>query len=115
MPDLSRCMCWRADQKDWDVYAERLAFALNAAQGIGLQGDSVRLVARSESPGSNDTTKYTKRHECEPRRWRYGVQRQYRRAREQVNQLLQSSMEGRTRTHNRAVADGNVEAGVAVP
>ena len=49
----------------------------------------------------------TKRRECEPRRWRYGVQRQYRCAREQVNALLRDAMESRAQAHNEGVPDHN--------
>ena len=38
------------------------------------------------------------------------MQRQYRRAREQVNELLRSAKEGRAQAHNEDVADGNIEA-----
>ena len=38
------------------------------------------------------------------------MQRQYRRAREQANELLRSAIEGRAQAHNEDVTDGNIEA-----
>ena len=38
------------------------------------------------------------------------MQRQYRRAREQVNELLRSAMEGRAQAHNEEVNDDKIEA-----
>ncbi|CAI5725183.1 unnamed protein product [Peronospora effusa] len=95
------------DQKDWDAYAERLTFALNTAQDRVRKETPFYLVhgwdARSTLE-ANIPLGSTRRRDGDPRRWRYGVQRQYRRAREQVNDLLRSAMVSRAEIHNEEVA-----------
>ena len=101
------------DQGDWDAYAERLTFALNTAQDRVRKETPFYLVHGWDARSTLEATiplSSTKRRECEPRRWRYGVQRQYRRAREQVNELLRSAMEGRAQIHNEDVVANNIEA-----
>ncbi|CAI5725615.1 unnamed protein product [Peronospora destructor] len=101
------------DQRDWDAYAERLTFALNTAQDRVRQETPFYLVHGWDARSTLEATiplGSTKRLECEPRRWRYGVQRQYRRARERVNERLRSAMEGRVQPHNEDVSESKIEA-----
>ena len=91
------------DQKDWDAYAERLKCSLSTAHERVRQETPFYLAHGWDARTTLEATLTlgsTKRRECEPRRWRYGIQRHYRRAREQVNEFLISAMEGRAQAHN---------------
>ena len=105
------------DQKDWDNYAERLTFSLNTAQDRVRKETPFYLVHGWDAKTTLEATApliSVKRRECGPRRWRYGVQRQYRRAREEVNMRLRETMDSRAQAHNEDVSPSNIVAGSQV-
>ena len=76
-------------KRDWDEYADRLTFAINTAQDRVRKEESFYLVpgwdARSTLEASLPIVS-VQRQNSEPRRWRYRIQSQYQRTREQVNE-----------------------------
>ncbi|KAG3077735.1 hypothetical protein PI124_g20027 [Phytophthora idaei] len=86
------------NQKDWDEYANRLTFALNTAHDR-TRGDTPFYLAHGWDARSTLKASLplgsTRRRDCEPRQWRYIIQRQYRQAREQVNEALRAAIEER--------------------
>ncbi|OWY91047.1 hypothetical protein PHMEG_00040537 [Phytophthora megakarya] len=56
----------------------------------------------------------TRKHDRDPRRWRYRMQKYYQQAREQVNQRLREAIANRADTHNDLARPHPVESGSRV-
>ncbi|OWY93094.1 reverse transcriptase [Phytophthora megakarya] len=102
------------DQRDWDEYAERLTFAINTARDR-IRGETPFYLIHGWDPRSTLEAVIpvgsTRRHDRDPRRWRYRMQKYYRQVREQVNQHLREAIADRADTHNDLVQPHLVEAG----
>ncbi|KAL4109209.1 hypothetical protein PRIC1_000912 [Phytophthora ramorum] len=74
------------NQQNWDEYAERLTIAINTAQDR-VRGDTPFYLIHGWDPRSTLEAalpvRSTRRRDRESRRWRFHMQSQYRRAREQ--------------------------------
>ena len=94
------------NQQDWDEYAERLTFALNTAQDR-VRGDTPFHLIHGWDPRSTLEATLplgsTRRRYCQPRRWRYHIQRQYQRAREAVNVRLKDAIQTGADLHNEVL------------
>ncbi|POM71370.1 LOW QUALITY PROTEIN: Reverse transcriptase [Phytophthora palmivora] len=94
------------DQRDWDEYAGRLTFELNTVQDR-VRGDAPFYLLHGWEPRSTLEPMIplgsTRRRDCEPRRWRYRIQKQYQQARGQVNERLHR--------HNETVRPHEIEVG----
>ncbi|OWY98179.1 LOW QUALITY PROTEIN: reverse transcriptase [Phytophthora megakarya] len=105
------------DQRDWGEYAERLTFATNTARDR-IRGETPFYLIHGWDPRSTLEAVIpvgsTRRHDRDPRRWRYRMQKYYRQAREQVNQRLREAIADRADTHNDLVHPHLVEAGSRV-
>ncbi|OWZ21400.1 LOW QUALITY PROTEIN: reverse transcriptase [Phytophthora megakarya] len=105
------------DQRDWDEYAERLTFAINTARGR-IRGETPFYMIRGWDSRSTLEAVIpvgsTRRHDRDPRMWRYQMQKHYQQAREQVNQRLREAIADRADTHNDLVRPHPVEAGSRV-
>ena len=105
------------NKREWDEYAERLTFSLNTAQDRVLQETPFYLVHGWDPRTTLEATVplgCSDRNDCGPRRWRYALQRHYRRARDQVNAAVQAAMNERTRAHDEDVSEHNIVAGSQV-
>ncbi|OWZ11028.1 reverse transcriptase [Phytophthora megakarya] len=91
------------DQRDWDGYSERLTFAIYTARDR-IRGETPFYVIHGWDPRSTLESVIpvgsTRRHDRDPRRWRYRMQKYYQQPREQVNQRLREAIANRTDTHN---------------
>ncbi|OWY95766.1 reverse transcriptase, partial [Phytophthora megakarya] len=91
------------DQRDWDEYAERLIFAINTARDR-IRGETPFYMIHGWDPRSTLEAVIpvgsTRKHDRDPRRWRYRMQKYYQQAREQVNQRLREAIADRADTHN---------------
>uniref|UniRef100_H3H4N6 Chromo domain-containing protein n=1 Tax=Phytophthora ramorum TaxID=164328 RepID=H3H4N6_PHYRM len=105
------------NQQDWDEYAERLTFALNTAQDR-VRGDTPFYLIHGWDPRSTLEAALpvgsTRRRDHESRRWRFHMQSQYRRAREQVNEWLREAIQSQADEHNQNVRSQEIEAGTHV-
>lgn len=105
------------NQQDWDEYAERLTFALNTAQDR-VRGDTPFYLIHGWDPRSTLEATLplgsTRRRDCQPRRWRYHIQRQYQRAREAVNVRLKEAIQTRADLHNEGCEPHGIEPGTQV-
>ncbi|POM76019.1 Reverse transcriptase [Phytophthora palmivora] len=92
------------DQRDWDEYAERITFAINTAHDR-IRGEKPFYVVHGWDPRSTLEAVIlvgsTQRHDRDPRRWRYQIQRYYQQVREQVNQRLREAITDRADLHNQ--------------
>ncbi|POM65657.1 Reverse transcriptase [Phytophthora palmivora] len=77
------------DQRDRDEYAERITFAINTAHDR-IRRETPFYIVHGWDPRSTMEAVIpvgsTRRHDRDPRRWRYQIQRYYQQVREQVNQ-----------------------------
>ncbi|OWZ08394.1 reverse transcriptase [Phytophthora megakarya] len=91
------------DQSDWDEYAERLTFVINTARDR-VQGETPFYMIHGWDPRSTLEAVIpvgsTHRHDRDPRRWQYQMQKYYQQVREQVNQRLREAIADRADTHN---------------
>ncbi|KAK1931499.1 Retrovirus-related Pol polyprotein from transposon 412 [Phytophthora citrophthora] len=105
------------DQIDWDEYAERLTFATNTAHDR-IRGDTPYYLVHGWDPRSTLEATIpvgsTRRHDRDPRRWRYRVQRYYQQSREQVNVRLRKAIVDQADQHNEDVDPHRIEAGSLV-
>ncbi|ETO82101.1 hypothetical protein F444_03662 [Phytophthora nicotianae P1976] len=105
------------DQKDWNEYAERLAFALNTAQDR-VRGDMSFYLVHGWDPRSTLEAAIplgsARRRDREPGRWRYHIQRHYQQAREPVNERLREAIQERANRHNEATRPHKIEVGPQV-
>ncbi|OWZ06147.1 reverse transcriptase [Phytophthora megakarya] len=102
------------DQRDWDEYAERLTFAINTARDQ-IRGETPFYMIHGWDPRSTleamIPVRSTRKHDRDPRRWRYRMQKYYQQAREQVNQRLRETIADRADTHNDLARPHPVESG----
>ncbi|POM64370.1 Reverse transcriptase [Phytophthora palmivora] len=102
------------DQRDWDGYAERITFAINTAHDR-IRGETPFYVVHGWDPRSTLETVIpvgsTRRHDRDPRRWRYRIQRYYQQVREQVSQQLREAISDRADLHNQDVRPRQIEVG----
>ncbi|ETL99887.1 hypothetical protein L917_03354, partial [Phytophthora nicotianae] len=105
------------DQKDWNEYAERLAFALNTAQDR-VRGDMSFYLVHGWDPRSTLEAAIplgsARRRDREPGRWRYHIQRHYQQAREPVNERLREAIQEKADRHNEATRPHKIEVGPQV-
>uniref|UniRef100_H3H490 Uncharacterized protein n=1 Tax=Phytophthora ramorum TaxID=164328 RepID=H3H490_PHYRM len=105
------------NQQDWDEYAERLTFAINTAHDR-VRGDTPFYLIHGWDPRSTLEAALpvgsTRRRDREPKRWRFHMQSQYRRATEQVNERLREAIQSRDDEHNQNVRSQEIEAGAQV-
>ncbi|OWY94422.1 reverse transcriptase [Phytophthora megakarya] len=105
------------DQRDWDEYAERPTFAINTARDR-IRGETHFYMIHGWDPRSTPEAVIpvgsTRRHDRDPRRWRYRMQKYYQQAREQVNQRLREAIVDRANTHNDLAQPHPVESGSRV-
>ncbi|GMF33271.1 unnamed protein product [Phytophthora fragariaefolia] len=101
------------NQQDWDKYAERFAFALNAAQDW-TRGDTPFYLAHGWDPRSTLEAALsvgsTRHRDRNPRRWRYHVQGHYQGAREQVREKLREEIRRRADRHNETLWSHAIDA-----
>ncbi|POM67552.1 Reverse transcriptase, partial [Phytophthora palmivora] len=68
------------DQRDWDEYAEKITFAINIAHDR-IRGETPFYMVQGWDPRSTSEAVIpvgsTRRHDQDPRRWRYQIQRYY--------------------------------------
>ncbi|OWZ13096.1 reverse transcriptase [Phytophthora megakarya] len=87
----------------WDEYAERLTFVINTARDR-IRGETLIYMIHGWDPRSTLEAVIpvgsTRRHDRDPRRWRYQMQKYYQQSREQVNQRLREAIVNRADTHN---------------
>ncbi|KAG6621973.1 reverse transcriptase [Phytophthora cinnamomi] len=105
------------DQRDWDDYAERLTFAINTAQDRIRRETPFYLVHGWDPRSTLEATiplGSTRRHDRDPRRRRYQIQRYYQQAREQVNEKLREAISDRADHHNEGVHPHQIEVGSRV-
>ncbi|POM71031.1 Reverse transcriptase [Phytophthora palmivora] len=104
-------------QQDWDDYPERLTFSLNTAQDR-VRGDTSFYLVHGWDPRSTLEATIplgsTRRRECEPRWWRYHIQRQYQRAKEVLNEQLRQAMRVRSDRHNENARPHRIKEGIQV-
>uniref|UniRef100_H3H4X9 Integrase catalytic domain-containing protein n=1 Tax=Phytophthora ramorum TaxID=164328 RepID=H3H4X9_PHYRM len=105
------------NQQDWDEYAGRLTFAINTAHDR-VQGETPFYLVHGWDPRSTLEASLplgsTRRRDHEPRRWRYRIQQQYQRAREEVNARLKEAIQARADRHNDGIRPHQIEAGSQV-
>uniref|UniRef100_H3GFB6 Integrase catalytic domain-containing protein n=1 Tax=Phytophthora ramorum TaxID=164328 RepID=H3GFB6_PHYRM len=105
------------NQQDWDEYAERLTFAINTAHDR-VRGETPFYLIHGWDPRSTLEASLplgsTRRRDREPRRWRYRIQQQYQRAREEVNARLMEAIQARADRHNDGIRPHQIEAGSQV-
>jgi len=91
------------NQRDWDEYAERLTFAINTAHDR-VRNDTPFYLIHGWDPRSTLEATLplgsTKHQDRDPRRWRYRIQRQYQRARTEVNNRLKDAIRDRADRNN---------------
>ncbi|OWZ18153.1 reverse transcriptase [Phytophthora megakarya] len=111
-------------QRDWDEYtdrwyeyAKRLIFAINTARGR-IRGETPFYMIHGWDPRSTLVTVIpvgsTRRHNRDPRRWQYQMQKYYQQAREQVNQRFRKAIADRADSHNDLVSPHHLEVGSSV-
>ncbi|POM59106.1 Reverse transcriptase, partial [Phytophthora palmivora] len=102
------------DQRDWDEYAERITFAINTR----IRGETPFYMVHGWDPRSTLEAVIpvgsTRRHDRDPRRWRYQIQRYYQPVREQVNQRLREAISDRADLHNQEIRPHQIEVGSRV-
>ncbi|POM68667.1 Reverse transcriptase [Phytophthora palmivora] len=105
------------DQRDWDEYAERITFAINTAHDR-IRGETPFYMVHGWDPRSTLEAVIpvgsTRRHDRDPRRWRYRTQRYYQQVREQVNQRLREAISDRADLHNQEIRPHQIEVGSRV-
>ncbi|POM69968.1 Reverse transcriptase [Phytophthora palmivora] len=105
------------DQRDWDEYAERITFAINTAHDR-IRGETPFYMVHGWDPRSTLEAVIpvgsTRRHDRDPRRWRYQIQRYYQQVREQVNQRLREAISDRADLHNQEIRPHQIEVGSRV-
>ncbi|POM64548.1 Reverse transcriptase, partial [Phytophthora palmivora] len=105
------------DQRDCDEYAERITFAINTAHDR-IQGETPFYMVHGWDPRSTLEAVIpvgsTRRHDRDPRRWRYGIQRYNQQVREQVNQRLREAISDRANLHNQEIRPHQIEVGSRV-
>uniref|UniRef100_H3H5N5 Integrase catalytic domain-containing protein n=1 Tax=Phytophthora ramorum TaxID=164328 RepID=H3H5N5_PHYRM len=105
------------NQQDWDEYAERLTFAINTAHDR-VRGETPFYLVHGWDPRSTLEASLplgsTRHRDREPRRWRYRIQQQYQRAREEVNARLKEAIQARADRHNDGIRPHQIEAGSQV-
>ncbi|POM75561.1 LOW QUALITY PROTEIN: Reverse transcriptase [Phytophthora palmivora] len=105
------------DQRDWDEYAERITFAINTAHDR-IRGETPFYMVHGWDPRSTLEAVIpvgsTRRHDRDPRRWRYRIQRYYQQVREQVNQRLREAISDRADLHNQEIRPHQLEVGSRV-
>ncbi|GMF39344.1 unnamed protein product [Phytophthora fragariaefolia] len=110
-------VCPGSGQRDWDDYAERLAFAINTAQDR-IRGETPFYLVYGWDPRSTFEATIpvgsTRRQDWDPRRWRYQIQRHYQQARVQVNERLREAIADRADSHNETARPHQIEAGSRV-
>ena len=105
------------DQKDWDIYDEKLTFTINTAQDRVRGETSVYLIHGSDTGSTLKATLplgITKTLNVDPRRWRYNIQRQCQRARAAVNERPMIAIRDRADQHNVICDSYNMELGMQV-
>ncbi|KAE9010119.1 hypothetical protein PF004_g10110 [Phytophthora fragariae] len=94
------------DQRDWDEYAERLAFAVNTAYDR-IRGDMPFFLVHGWDPRTTLEATMpldsTRRRDRDPRRWCYRIQTYYQKARAEVNERLKAAIAERAERHNEGV------------
>ncbi|GMF44825.1 unnamed protein product [Phytophthora fragariaefolia] len=104
-------------QKDWGEYAERLTYSLNTAQDR-VRGDTPFYLTHGWDPRSTLEASIplgsTRRRDRDARRWRYRIQQQYQRAREQVKERLREAIRDRADHHHEQVLPHKIEVGAQV-
>ncbi|POM62558.1 reverse transcriptase [Phytophthora palmivora] len=105
------------DQRDWDKYAERITFAINTAHDR-IRGETPFYMVHGWDPRSTleavIPVGITRRHDRDPQRWRYQIQRYYEQVREQVNQRLREAISDRADLHNQEIRPHQIEVGSRV-
>ena len=105
------------NQQDWDEYAERLTFAINTAQDR-VRGETPFYLIHGWDPRSTLEASLavgnTGTRDRDPKRWRYRIQRQYQRAREEVNERLRTAIRERADRHNDDLSQHEIQAGSQV-
>ncbi|POM72873.1 LOW QUALITY PROTEIN: Reverse transcriptase [Phytophthora palmivora] len=103
------------DERDWDEYAERITFAINTAHDR-IRGETPFYMVHGWDPRSTleAVMGSTRRHDRDPRRWRYQIQRCYQQVREQVNQRLREAISDRADLHNQEIRPHQIEVGSRV-
>ncbi|GMF51100.1 unnamed protein product [Phytophthora fragariaefolia] len=90
------------DQREWDEYAERLTFAINAAQDRTRRDTPFYLVHGWDPRSTLEATiplGCTRTQDRELRRWQYRIQKQYMQARRQVNDRLKDAIADQAERH----------------
>ncbi|POM65894.1 LOW QUALITY PROTEIN: Reverse transcriptase, partial [Phytophthora palmivora] len=100
-------------QRDWDEYAERITFANNTAHDR-IRGETPFYMVHGWDPRSTLEAVSTRRHDRDPRLWRYQIQRYYQQVREQVNQRLREAISDRADLHNQEFRPHQIEVGSRV-
>jgi hypothetical protein len=100
------------DQKDWDEYAERLAFALNSSFDRTRQETPFFLIHGWDPRSTLETmlpaagkTGSTK----DPRKWRFRIQTQYSYARSQANKLVKEAIQDRADKNNEKTSKKSLD------
>ncbi|OWY98002.1 reverse transcriptase [Phytophthora megakarya] len=105
------------DERDWDEYAEQLTFEINTARDR-IRGETPFYMIHGWDPRSTLEAVIPvgspRRYDRDPRRWRYGMQKYYQQAREQVNQRLRVAIADRADTHNDLARPHPMESGSRV-
>ncbi|POM76616.1 Reverse transcriptase [Phytophthora palmivora] len=105
------------DQRDWDEYGERITFAINTVHDR-IRGETPFYMVHGWDPRSTLEAVIpvgsTRRHDRDPRRWGYQIQRYCQQVREQVNQRLREAISDRSDLHNQDVRPHMIEVGSRV-
>ncbi|OWY91782.1 reverse transcriptase, partial [Phytophthora megakarya] len=108
-----------AERMIWinDEYAERLTFAINTARDR-IRGETPFYMIHAWDPRSTLEAVIpvgsTRKHDRDPRRWRYRMQKYYQQAREQVSQRLREAIADRADTQSDLARPHPVESGSRV-
>ncbi|KAE8978956.1 hypothetical protein PF011_g23040 [Phytophthora fragariae] len=82
-------------QRDWDEYAERLTYPLNTAYDR-VRKETPFFLVHGWDPRSTIEASLsvgnTQRHDVQPRRWRFHIQKHYLHARAQAADLLKDAI-----------------------
>ena len=93
-------MLFRSEQRDWDQYAERLAFALNTSED-GTRGDTPHYLVHGWDPRTTVEAMIgvsaSDNSDPDARRWRRAIQRW------QVGSILREAMEARAEQANMRI------------
>ncbi|GMF25410.1 unnamed protein product [Phytophthora fragariaefolia] len=105
------------DQRDWDEYAERITFALNAVHNRTRDETPFYLKHGWDARSTLEATLSignTSHRDADARCCRMRIQRHYKMARAQALELVQEAVTERARRHNEGVLQHSIETGSQV-